>query len=240
MKDEIRGRFHPVRDIEIEAYLCDELSGAARHAFEAELGRSRALRDYVAARERDRAGFLERHPFDLQLPAAERRSRDGSVIWGGLLAAVALLGLFVPAQLAREVEPVIEPSRDTVRVKGNTLTVELFVKRGEDVFRHRPGTALRPNDRVRISIESPAAGYLSVFGRDASGRISVYYEALPTNPGRYTVPDSLILDEAAGDEQWVLVHTRDRPPIERFLEAYVNGQAIGEPHAIVRLHKEVP
>ena len=239
MKTQIRGRFAPIRDFDIEAHLCGELPSEARSAFEAELERSPELREYLAERRRSQAEFLERHPLRLQLPAAAQR-RDGSVIWGGLLAAVGLLALLLPAQPALQRDPVLDGTRDTVRVKGNPLAVQLFVKRGETVFRYRPDTPLRPDDRIRISIECPSAGYLSVFGRDARGQISVYYTGLATSPGRYTVPDSLILDDAEGDEQWVVVHTRENEPIERYVDAYLSGRPLATPHAIVHLHKEAP
>ena len=242
MRDQVRGPFYPVRDIEIEAYLCGELHGAARGRLEAELERNAKLKAYVEDRRREQASFLARHPFTLQLPATASQRRDGSVIWGGLLAAVALLALILPGR--SRVEPELTPwpyaERDTVRVKGNTLSADLFVKRGETVFRYRPGTALRAGDRVRISIESPSSGYLSVFGRDARGQVSVYYSALLTTSGRYTVPDSLILDDADGDEQWVLVHAADMQPIDRYVDAFTHGRDLNAPHAVIQLHKETP
>lgn len=242
MREQIRGPFAPVRDIEIEAYLCGELDGSSRKALEAELERSDALSAYVAERQRARGRFLENHPFSLQLPAAAPQRRDGSVIWGGLLAAVAVLSLIVPAKPVRAPVETAWPeaSRDTVRVKGDALSAELFVKRDAEVFRYRPGVALRPGDRVRISVESQRPGYLSVFGRDARGHVSVYYAGLLTSSGRYTVPDSLILDETDGDEQWVLVHSTDVQPIERYVDAFTRGEPLGVPHAILQLHKEVP
>lgn len=63
---------------------------------------------------------------------------------------------------------------------------------------------------------------------------------MPTSPGRYTVPDSLILDDAEGDEQWVLVHTADMQPIDRYVHAFTEGAELDAPHAVIRLHKEAP
>jgi hypothetical protein len=239
MKDPIRGTF-PVRDLDIEAYLCGELEGAARRGFELELERSPELQVYLDERILARSRFLREHPLRLPLTAAPQRKHDGSVLWGGLLAAVAVAALFVPGRPVRDHDFVRLPSatEDTVRVKGNTLAAELFVKRGETVFRYRPGTVLQPQDRVRLSVECPSSGYLTVFGRDGSGEVSVYYAGLLTSPGRYTVPDSLILDDVDGDEEWVLVFALEAEPVERYIDAFTNGQPIGAAHAIFHLHKE--
>ena len=140
MNPQIRGPFYPVPDIDIEAYLCGDLDGAARRALEAELEQNPKLQAYLTDRRRERAKFLESNPFSLQLPAESRR-RDGSVVWGGLLAAVALLAVFIPGRTQLPPTSWPDAARDTVRVKGSALSVDLFVKRGEQVFRHRPGAS---------------------------------------------------------------------------------------------------
>ena len=55
MQVRIQGRFYPLSDYELEAYLCEELEGEARARVEEALARSPELRAYIAQRQAARA-----------------------------------------------------------------------------------------------------------------------------------------------------------------------------------------
>jgi len=264
MRARITGRF-AVPDHELEAFLCDELPPERCAEIEGATLADPGLRGYLAERSASRARFAAEHP--LRLPASiggiapalrggamSIAARAGALSAGrasrrrllvAALAAPALaLALWwsdarsaVTPGFATETDP---DARDTVRVKGGGLSVELYVKRGERVFRPQPDERLRAGDRVRLSVEAGKAGYLTLLARDEHGSVSVYYDRLPVQPGHFTVPDSLLLDDSASDEVWLVLLASEPRTGEDHARAFAAGQAPGAPHVSFTLRKEKP
>lgn len=256
MRARITGRFAAVADYELEAYLCAELSPARRAAVELAAQHDPALSAYLAERAQARDSFAASHPLRLDSAAAgAAATRAARSPWwqarAWLLAATAAapalaLALWwagvganataVPA--GRNAGRAFE--RDAVRIKGNGLAVELYVKRGERVFRPRADEALEPGDRVRVQVETASAGYLSLLARDERGAVSVYYDRLPVQPGRFTAPDSLLLDSSSSDEQWLVLLASEARPASDYARAFAQGKAVDAAHLLLTLHKEKP
>lgn len=231
----IRGRFHPLSDFELEAYLCEELDAAGRARVEETLARSQELQAYIDERRAARASFAERHPLSRR---RSQRLAAGWKLWlagSALAAAAALLSVSLPTS-----RRVPGGGLDTVRAKGNTLQAELYVKRGDAVWVHQPEIAVQPGDALRLQVVSTRAGYLTLLGRDASGRVSVYYDQLVTSGGRFSAPDSLILDAGGGDEEWLLVFDPQARPASDYGQAFAHGELPEAAHAVFRLHRAQP
>jgi hypothetical protein len=267
MRARIEGRFAQWPDFELEAYLCGELPAARREALDRARDLDGALGAYLHEREQARLEFATAHPlrFDPRtVPAAAAHetplprehtgwSRRRGLAWASV-ATAPLLGLVLwwssgaPDTVVRDTavrgadgrtrEPAEE--RDTIRIKGNGLVAELYVKRGQRVFRPRPDEALAAGDRVRLSVEAPSAGYLSVVGRDGGGAVSVYYDRVPVPRGRFTVPDSLQLDASPGDEVWLVVVAGEPHAADHYARALATGTPPDGAHALITLHKEEP
>jgi hypothetical protein len=252
MRTRVTGRFASFSDFELEAYLCMELSPERRAAIDRAAEVDAALSAYLVERAEARAQFAAAHP--LRLPsraAAPARARAWQQARRWLLlpavAAPALVfalwwsagtqGARSAAGHARDSAPGV---RDTIRVKGPELAVRLYVKRGEFVFQPRPDEVLKPGDRVRLSVDSARTGYLSVLSRDERGAVSVYYDQLPVQPGRFTVPDSLVLDAATSDEVWLVVLAAQPQPAARYSPAFAAGRAPDDTHVLLTVRKEKP
>src|SRR6185312_12853505 len=129
---------------------------------------------------------------------------------------------------------------DAVRVKGDPgVVVQLAVKRGDQVWQHREEVPLRPGDRLMLALNSDA-GYVSLLGRDVAGHITTYYDALPTEGGRFVAPDSLTLDGQAGDELWLVVFSPQPTAAEVYAESWKHDAPIAAAHTLIRLRKDTP
>jgi hypothetical protein len=93
---------------------------------------------------------------------------------------------------------------------------------------------------VRLSVEAARAGYLTLLARDEHGSVSVYYDRLPVQPGHFTVPDSLLLDDSASDEVWLVLLASEPRAGGDHAQAFAAGQAPGAPHVSFTLRKEKP
>jgi hypothetical protein len=250
MRARITGRF-AVSDYELEAFLCDELPAERRAQIERAALADPGLRGYLAERSASRARFAAEHPLRLAASVSARADTPSALRapWRWLLAAVVTAPALALAlwwsdarstatpSFATEVDP---GGRDTVRVKGDGLSVELHVKRGERVFRPQPDERLRAGDRVRLSVEAGRAGYLTLLARDEHGSVSVYYDRLAVQPGHFTVPDSLLLDDSASDEVWLVLLASEPRAGADHARAFAAGQVPGAPHVSFTLRKEKP
>jgi len=249
MRARITGRF-AVADYELEAFLCGELSPERCAEIERATLADPGLRGHLAERSASRARFAVEHPLRLSaIPApagalsAARASRRWLLVAALAAPALALALWWSGARSAATPSFAAEAApgaRDTVRVKGNGLAVELHVKRGERVFRPRPDERLRAGDRVRLSVEAARAGYLTLLARDEHGSVSVYYDRLPVQPGHFTVPDSLLLDDSASDEVWLVLLASEPRAGADHARAFAAGRAPGAPHVSFTLRKEKP
>ncbi|MBI5524719.1 MAG: hypothetical protein HY897_00130 [Deltaproteobacteria bacterium] len=87
------------------------------------------------------------------------------------------------------------------------LSVEVYAKRGERVFRVKDGDTLRPGDMLRFISGVPKAGYLMIVSIEEGGAVNLFYpqngeSAMNVNE-RSSGPlaGSVILDEKAGLER---------------------------------------
>ena len=197
MADAARRRFAPLSDLELERYLVGELSGEALARVERAIEADAALKAHVLERRADQAAFtLQRPP--LRLPEKQPRALPWWVVsFASLATAAALVFLVAPRFSASE-------DGGAVRVRGGPK-VSVTVQRDERVFEYRQGVLLAPKDRIRLTVESPAAGYLTVLGRDASQAPVVHYDNVPVTAGTFTAPDSLELDDSPRAEELVVV-----------------------------------
>jgi hypothetical protein len=257
MRARIVGRFAAASDFDLEAYLCDELPPERRREIERAALLDAGLHEYLAHRRAARARFAVEHPLRLPpggwAPPDARAARPAPLRWlvAAAVAAPALaLGLALvvwgregPSASAGRGSSADErgrDARDTVRVKGNGLSAELYVKRGERVFRPQRDERLRAGDRVRLSVETARAGYLTLLARDDRGTVSVYYNRLPVQPGRFIAPDSLLLDDSASDEVWLVLVSSEPRSSQDLAQAFAAGRAPNAPHVSFTLRKEKP
>ena len=135
-------------------------------------------------------------------PARSRR------LLGGLVGATALAAVVVLALRPRA--PLDAGAiADGTRTKGDGLVLEVVARhadgRLERVFDR---TVLRPGDAVRFQLTAPIPGHAAVLGLDATGRVSLYAPAasgagLAVAAGTSTLPGSVVLDDAPGEERFV-------------------------------------
>jgi hypothetical protein len=245
MRARVTGRFAAFADFELEAFLCGELPVERRRELERAVATDAVLRDYLAERARAQLEFAAAHP--LRAAPNPLRSPRRWLLGAGVAAPALVIALWWSAGSSngaltagareREGDP---PVRDEIRIKGGGLAVELYVKRGERVFRPRTDEALEAGDRVRLSVEVPRAGYLSLFARDERGAVSVYYDRLPVQAGRFTAPDSLLLDASPSDERWLLVVDSEPRSADHYTRAFAAGQLPDAAHALIDVRKEKP
>ena len=106
-----------------------------------------------------------------------------------------------------------DPDTQSSRFKGD-LVVQVVAKAGEQQFQVKPGHRLARGNALRFVITTARPVYVSVFSVDARGKISPFYpEADPAlapaalhldSRGRHELPQSIVLDDAVGDE-WLVV-----------------------------------
>jgi hypothetical protein len=255
MRARIAGRFAAASDFDLEAYLCDELPADRRREIERAALSDTGLHEYLAQRSAARARFATEHPLrrpaDGWAPPDARAARRTPRRWllaaavaaPALALALAVWGSDRPSATAGRGSSADDrgrAARDTVRIKGDGLAAELYVKRGERVFRPQRDERLRAGDRVRLSVETARAGYLTLLARDDGGTVSVYYDRLPVQPGRFIAPDSLLLDDSASDEVWLVLLSSEPRAGQDLAQAFAAGRAPDAPHVSFTLRKEKP
>lgn len=237
MKSRIPRRFEPLSDFEIEAYLCGELDAAASGDVEHQAALNAGLRAYIDERQRARAAFAARHPLRIEPLPPRKRARNLALAFPLLAAAVVLVAV-VPWQPTAD--PLQPGAADAVRVKGTPgLAIQLAVKRGDAVWQHREAIPLREGDQLMLALNS-GAGYVSLLGRDAAGRITTYYDALRTEGGRFVAPGSLTLDAQAGDELWLVVVSSQPIAAAVYAASWNRGAPIEAAHTFIRIRKDAP
>lgn len=234
MRARVRGRFEPFSDFEIEAYLCGDLGPEERARVEAALAASVEFQGYIQKRREEREAFFRDHP-RLELGRASPRLAPVRVLaLAGAAAALAVVALFVVLFAGGERPPAGDP---WIRSMG-ALKATLTIQRDGRTFRYRPGVLLREGDRVRLSVESPQSGHLTVLARDQAGKFEVYYDALRTTAGEYTVPDSLILDDHVGVEDWFIILAPAGKDPREYVQKLLSGEPLDVRATVIRVVKE--
>jgi hypothetical protein len=150
------------------------------------------------------------------LAGVQRRApRSRRVLWSALSAAAAAAILLVA----------LRPGRDQTREKG-APSIELFVKRGEEVFAwdgHRP---VRAHDRLRLRVRGSGYGHVSVASLPAgAGPALVLYEG-PLPGGAALLPLSFQVDDQGSAEHLSVI--LGRRPVPAALHAPPAGDEADE------------
>lgn len=238
MKDRVSGRFAPLTDLEIEAFLAGEATGEDRRRIEQAAEASLALSDYMQQRKTEMAAYAQAHPA-LDFDPAQEPGRRAWPAWAlglstaGVAAAIALVvALFAwPADVQSPGVP------NGIQARGS-IKAGLTVQRGERVFQHREGVLLRPGDKLRLSVESSRAGYVTLIGRNQRGGMAVYYDGLQTKAGTWNAPDSLVLDEDLQPERWYVLLSLEPTDAADMQERLRRGEPLGMSSAVLTLEKE--
>ncbi|MBN2498488.1 MAG: hypothetical protein JXR96_28110 [Deltaproteobacteria bacterium] len=229
MRTRIKGRLDPLSDLDIERYLCDDLTPEERAHVERAISASAELAAHVARRRSEQAEFFQAHPRLSQPEARPARARwmplAISAAAAGLLAAVLLITL--PG----------DAPRNGIRARG-TATAELAVLRDGRTFTYRDGVLLRAGDRVRLSVQSPTGGFLSLIARCGPSRMEIYYDNLEAHAGTYTVPDSLILDDGVEAEEWIVILSPDPIPARSLADTIRAHEPLQGAVSVIRVVKE--
>jgi hypothetical protein len=105
------------------------------------------------------------------------------------------------------------PSHDDVAVKGGA-TLQVFARRGGEVFPVTNGARLRSGDALRFAVQPGGLRYVLIASRDEAGHATVYYpydgpQSAPVDPGkRSELPGSIELDAAPGEEHVFALFSR--------------------------------
>lgn len=234
MRSRVKGQFEPLSDFEIEAYLCGDLGPQETERVEAAIAASAELQSYIQKRRAEREEFFSAHPRLKIETGPQRVTPVRFLAWAGAAAAVLIVALFVVLYAAGNGAVTEDPG---IRAMG-AVKATLTVQRNERTFQYRDGVLLREGDRVRLSVESPQSGHLTVLARTHGGKFEVYYDALKTTAGEFTVPDSLILDDHVGVEDWfIILAPAGRDPRE-YVQKLQSGDALDARATVIRVAKE--
>lgn len=234
MRTRVKGQFEPLSDFEIEAYLCGDLGPQEQERVEAVIAASAELQEYIRQRQAEREEFYRAHPRLEIEREPERIAPVRFLAWAGAAAAVLVVALFVILYAAGEKGTTGDPG---IRAMG-AVKATLTVQRNGRTFQYREGVLLREGDRVRLSVESPHSGHLTVLARHAGGQFEVYYDALETTAGEYTVPDSLILDEHVGAEDWFIILAPAGKDPRDYVQKLKSGKPLDARATVIRVMKE--
>lgn len=231
MRTRVKGQFEPLSDFEIEAYLCGDLGPQEKERVEAAVSASAELQEYIQKRRAEQEAFFREHP-RLEVEKEPRRVAPMRFLaWAGAAAAILVVALFVVLYIGGAKD---EPG---IRAMG-AVKATLTVQRNGRTFQYREGVLLREGDRVRLSVESPKSGHLTVLARGPGGQFEVYYDALRTTAGDYTVPDSLILDEQVGVEDWFIILDEEGKDPREYVRRLQSGAPLDARATVIRVVKE--
>jgi hypothetical protein len=131
---------------------------------------------------------------------------------GSALAASIALSVYLGGKDRTQTEDDVY-----IGVKGGA-SLEVVANRAETgQFPVRPGTVLKPKDRIRFVVNTAGAKYVMIASRDGAGAFSVYYpfgaaQSGEVTPGHVELPKSIELDETTGNERIVAVFSQE--PVE--------------------------
>lgn len=234
MRTRVKGQFEPLTDFELEAYLCGDLGPQEKERVEAAIAASAELQEYIQKRQAEREEFFSAHP-RLKIDTEPRRVAPVRFLaWAGAAAVVLVVALFVVLYAAGDRTGADDPG---IRAMG-AVKATLTVQRNGRTFQYREGVLLREGDRVRLSVESPQSGHLTVLARHGGGKFEVYYDAVKTTAGEYTVPDSLILDDHVGVEDWFIILAPAGKDPREYVQKLKSGAPLDARATVIRVMKE--
>ena len=202
-----------VSDLELDAWLADELGVRERHALSAHVAGCRRCRTRKADLASDRERFARG---ELAVPSfldAPERSGVSSIVWpwwkkpsvqwlsGTFAVAAALLSLLAAPQQWSQAAP------SGVRSKGRDY-VSFYVLRGGEVHRGQARERVRRGDRLRFAYTTGGPRYLAILSLDGARKASVYFpataQAAQIAPGvEVALPSAVELDAVQGEERIV-------------------------------------
>lgn len=155
----------------------------------------------------------------LQAPSLMDRLRAGWKMLvpaaAGVVAASLAMAVWVGGKDRTQTEDDVY-----IGIKGSA-SLEVVAHRPETgQFPVKPGTVLKPKDKIRFVVNTGGAKYLLIASRDGAGAFTVYHpfgaaQSGQVTPGRVEIPNSVELDEVTGNERLVAVFSDAPVPAEK-------------------------
>ena len=218
---------------ELEAYLAGDLSKERREAIEHAAREDQQLKAWIEERKAERDAFhfdARRRPFAQLVEEAgatpTKRSRLPFISSLSLAGAVALGVVFFVAPT------------DGIRTKGDlgppnvTAALLLGPKETSQIF--DGSQKLHPGDRLRLTVEDRAGGYVTVLLQEENGRVDLLYKPQELGrllPGTHRLPGSLQLDKTLGRERIYVLVSIELPDVSIWItELQAEHQKAGFKH----------
>ncbi|MCP4680298.1 MAG: DUF4384 domain-containing protein [Deltaproteobacteria bacterium] len=214
-----------------------DLSSEENESIERHLEQCSACRAVVAEIQENRSAYESRSEEHLTGLLAQLETEDASVPrrrlpWKAIVPAACAIAAAaaIILMISFEDSSTEDPSTSSTQVDDSTaiqfkgvMSFDIVAKRREHQFFVKRGAELKPNDAVRFVVTTASEGYLSIFSVIPSGQVSPFYPesdpARDSSPmwiegaGRHELPGSVILDDAIGDEYFVIVFSPE--PFDR-------------------------
>jgi hypothetical protein len=148
-------------------------------------------------------------------------ARSRAWLFPGLLGALALAAALVVALPLGPVAPDPAGAPSYVGFKGSLPDLEVWIATDRGPRLLRVDEAVGPGDTVQLAVHPRGAAFVSLAGRDGTGKVEIYGTVRASDPSALVVaPFALTLDEAPGPQDFfALAH--DAPASEAELEASI-------------------
>jgi hypothetical protein len=202
---------------ELEEYLAGELDAERARSIEAAAENDPELASWLETRKKEQREFLfdpRRKSFAALVAAAQVKERPRPWRWLIPLSATASVAAVLLVFMAT-----IDP-RPVLRQKGS-LSVRAAVLDGQASTILLGNRRLHPGDRLRLTVDDPQGGYLTVLLQEAGGKVDVLYAPAELGrlaPGSHLLPDSLELDRALGRERLYVIMSEGTPDVDTWTD----------------------
>jgi len=171
----------------------------------------------VSAVAEEQESRLDERLADLETRLDREVGRRRKTVFAAVGAAIGLAACVAVALGLGLVPGEHEPAEDEVRYTGlkGIMKFQVVAKRGDNQFRVDQGAELEERDALRFVVVTDGGGFVEVFSVDSSGLVSPFYpDTAPAGDprplrldglGRHELPGSVVLDDARGDEYFVVV-----------------------------------